>query len=151
MIKLADYFSKNELNDIAKQTIKVGNVYRIKMDYTNGIIPKPGDDSRNKFFVVLGFDSDGNAYGGVIINSVINKNVPQSIQDWHMPIKCSKYHFLSHDSFVDCSKLKQVSIEKFGQWEFKGTIDEDDVQLIIATVKDSPNETPKHLAMYGLY
>lgn len=43
MIKLADYFSKNELNDIAKQTIKVGNVYRIKMDYTNGIIPKPGD------------------------------------------------------------------------------------------------------------
>lgn len=67
MIKLADYLSKIELNDIAKYSVKIGDVYRIKMDNTNGITPKPGDDSRNKFFVVLGFDSEGNAYGGVII------------------------------------------------------------------------------------
>jgi hypothetical protein len=150
MIKLADYLSKIELNDIAKYSVKIGDVYRIKMDNTNGITPKPGDEYRNKFFVVLGFDSEGNAYGGVIINSQINKYVPQSIQDWHMPVKCSKYHFLSHDSFVDCSKLKNVSLDKFGEWEFKGQMDEEDIQLIIATVKDSPNETPKKLAMYGL-
>ena len=150
MIKLADFLSKSELDNIAKQAIRIGDVYRIEMNRANGITPKPGDDSRNKFFVVLGFDTEGNAYGGVIINSVINKNVPQSIQDWHMPIKCSKYHFLSHDSFVDCSKLKNVSLEKFEKWEFKGRMDDEDVQLIIATVKGSPNENPKHLAMYGL-
>lgn len=127
MIKLADFLSKSELDNIAKQAIRIGDVYRIEMNRANGITPKPGDDSRNKFFVVLGFDAEGNAYGGVIINSEINKNVPQSIQDWHMPIKCSKYHFLSHDSFVDCSKLKNVSLEKFEKWEFKGRMDDEDV------------------------
>ena len=150
MIKLADFLSKSELDNIAKQAIRIGDVYRIEMNRANGITPKPGDDSRNKFFVVLGFDAEGNAYGGVIINSVINKNVPQSIQDWHMPIKCSKYHFLSHNSFVDCSKLKSVSLEKFEKWEFKGRMDDEDVLLIIATVKGSPYENTKHLAMYGL-
>ena len=150
MIKLADYISKNNLSELTKHTIEVGDVYRIKMDQTNGIVPKAGDDYSNKYFIVLGFDTEGNAYGGVIINSGINRNVPQSIQDWHMPIKCSKYNFLSHDSFVDCSKLKHAPIAKFGGWEFKGKIEEEDVKLIIATIKESPNETPKHLAAYGL-
>ena len=150
MIKLADFLSKDNFKEIAKHTIKIGDVYRINMDYTNGIVPKAGDQSRNKFFVVLGFDSEGNAYGGVIINSEINKNVPKSIQDWHMPIKCSKYRFLSHDSFVDCSKLKHASITKFNEWIYKGEIWREDVDLIIATIKESPNETKKHLAMYGL-
>lgn len=119
MIKLADFLSKSELDNIAKQAIRIGDVYRIEMNRANGITPKAGDDSRNKFFVVLGFDAEGNAY-------------------------------LSHDSFVDCSKLKSVSLEKFEKWEFKGRMDDEDVQLIIATVKGSPNENPKHLAMYGL-
>ena len=46
--------------------------------------------------------------------------------------------------------MKSVSLEKFEKWEFKGRMDDEDVQLIIATVKGSPNENPKHLAMYGL-
>lgn len=150
MTKLFDILDEHSTRAIAKDSIKVGNVYRIKMDERNGIKPKAGDSSRNKFFIVLGFDSEGNAYGGVIINSNINQNIPQSMKDWHMPIKCSKYSFLEHDSFVDCSKLKTVSIEKFGKWQFLGVFSLDDVKLITATVKDSPNETKEHLAMFGL-
>lgn len=150
MTKLFDILDEHSTRAIAKDSIKVGNVYRIKMDERNGIKPKAGDSSRNKFFIVLGFDSEGNAYGGVIINSDINQNIPQSMKDWHMPIKCSKYSFLEHDSFVDCSKLKTVSIEKFGKWQFLGVFSLDDVKLITATVKDSPNETKEHLAMFGL-
>ena len=67
-----------------------------------------------------------------------------------MPIKCSKYSFLEHDSFVDCSKLKTVRIEKFGQWLFLGVFSWEDVKLITETVKESPNETKEHLAMFGL-
>lgn len=150
MTKLFESLKDDTLKKLAKNTVRVGDVYRIKMGRDNGIIPKGGDDSRNKFFVVLGFDANGNAYGGVIVNSMINRNVPQTIQDWHMPIKCSKYTFLTHDSFVDCSTLKSASIEKFGEWEFKGVICEEDLNLIVATIKSSPNESKMHLAMYGL-
>lgn len=120
------------------------------MNQKNGIIPKKGDDSRNKFFIVLGFDSEGNIYGGLIINSNINQRVPQAIKDWQMPIKCAKYAFLEHDSFVDCSRLKCASIEKFNAWKFLGFVDLEDVELIIGTIKESPNETPERLAMFGL-
>ena len=61
-----------------------------------------------------------------------------------MPIKQSKYKFLDYDSFVDCSKLKCTSIDKFGKWQFIGTILQDDIKLIIGTIKESPNETQEH-------
>ncbi|WP_300726686.1 hypothetical protein [uncultured Bacteroides sp.] len=150
MTKLYDLLDKAQAKAIAKETIKIGNVYRIKMDRSNGIVPKAGDKNRNKFFVVLGFDKDGNAYGGVIINSAINRFVPQTVRDWHMPIKCDKYKFLEHDSFVDCSKLMCAKAEKFGSWEFKGAIEQEDVSIIINTIKESPNESKAHLALYGL-
>lgn len=150
MTKLFDLLDNNSVNAIAKDSIEVGNVYRIKMNEKNGIKPKPGDDSRNKYFVVLGFDSNGDAYGGVIINSEINNRISPSIKDWQMPIKREKYNFLKHNSFVDCSRLKCADIKKFGSWQFMGFIDSEDVEIIISTIKDSPNETKAHLAMYGL-
>lgn len=150
MTKLFDILDENSAKNIAKKSIKIGNVYRIKMDGQNGIKPKSGASSRNKFFIVLGFDNEGNAYGGVIINSNINPNIPQTMKDWHMPIKCSKYGFLEHDSFVDCSKLKTANIDKFGKWQFLGIFSLEDVNLIIETVRESPNETKEHLAMFGL-
>ena len=149
MTKLFDLLNNDSIKSITQKSIEIGNVYRIQMDKSNGITPKPGDTSRNKFFVVLGFDEEGNIYGGVIINSNINQRVPDSVKDWQMPIKQSKYKFLDYDSFVDCSKLKCTSIDKFGKWQFIGTIQED-IDLIIGTIKESPNETPEHLALFGL-
>lgn len=150
MTKLSNLIDENSIKDIAKTTIKIGDVFRIKMDKKNGIIPKKGDDSRNKFFIVLGFDSNGNVYGGVIINSNINQRVPQSIKDWQMPIKCSDYQFLEHDSFVDCSRLMCANANKFATWNYLGIIKSVDIELIIATIKESPNETAKRLDMFGL-
>lgn len=150
MTKLFDLLNNDSIKSITQKSIEIGNVYRIQMDKSNGITPKPGDTSRNKFFVVLGFDEKGNIYGGVIINSNINQRVPDSVKDWQMPIKQSKYKFLDYDSFVDCSKLKCTSIDKFGKWQFIGTILQEDIELIIGTIKESPNETPEHLALFGL-
>lgn len=150
MTKLFDLLNNDIIKSITQKSIEIGNVYRIQMDKSNGITPKPGDTSRNKFFVVLGFDEEGNIYGGVIINSNINQHVPDSVKDWQMPIKQSKYKFLDYDSFVDCSKLKCTSIDKFGKWQFIGTILQEDIKLIIGTIKESPNETPEHLALFGL-
>lgn len=67
-----------------------------------------------------------------------------------MPIKCSEYSFLEYDSFVDCSRLKCASADKFNTWTYLGFIKLKDVELIIGAIKESPNETAAHLAIFGL-
>lgn len=149
-MKISDVLNEDELSRLAARTVKVGDVYEITMTEANGIKPKLGDTSRDKYFVVLGFDSEGVAYGGVIINSQINKNLPGHIKMYHMPIKQAKYPFLRYDSFVDCVQLKMAYPHKFNEWNYLGEIDEYDVELIIGTIKESPRESVEHLAQYGL-
>ena len=86
-MKIADALNEDELFRLAYHTVKVGDVYAITMTAANGIKPKPGDTSRDKYFVVLGFDADGIAYGGVIVKSQIKKNLPGHIQMYHIPLK----------------------------------------------------------------
>lgn len=150
MTKLFELLNEDSIKDISKISINIGDVFRIKMNNTNGINPKKGDNFRNKFFIVLGSDDEGMIYGGVIINSNINPNIPPSVKYLHMPIKCSKYPFLEHNSFVDCSQLKTAEARKFNSWKFLGSLVEDDVQLIIGTIQESPMETVAHLAIFGL-
>lgn len=149
-MKLSDALNEDMLSRLASRTVKVGDVYEITMTEANGITPKPGDASRDKYFVVLGFDANGVAYGGVIINSKINKNLPAHLKMYHMPIRQSKYPFLRYDSFVDCLRLKVAFPKKFNEWNFLGEIDDYDVDLIIGTIKESPAESEEHLAQYGL-
>jgi len=150
MMKISDALNDEELLKLTKQTVEIGDVYRMEMTETNGIKPKNGADSRNKYFVVLGFDNKGIAYGGVIINSKINPNLPAHLKMYHMPLPKAKYGFLDHNSFVDCVSLKRAFPKKFSQWQYLGKIDEYEVELIIGTIKDSPRENAAHLALYGL-
>ena len=46
----------NAANELAQSSINVGDVYLLNLDPSNGITPKNDDASRNKFFIVLGFD-----------------------------------------------------------------------------------------------
>lgn len=139
-----------QLKKLVTNTVEVGDVYRVKMTAKDGITPKDGDDSRNKFFVVLGFDNQGNIYGGVIINSKINQNVSQSVKDYHMPISCKKYTFLDHDSFVNCANLKTKPLSEFASSLKLGKIAEEDITLIKGTIKNSPNEKKAKLKQFGL-
>ena len=132
-MKFSDALKPEELSKLATHTVKVGDVYEITMTEANGIKPKAGDCSRDKYFIVLGFDSNGVAYGGVIINSQINKNL-----------------FLRYDSFVDCVRLKIAHPQKFNEWNYLGEVDEYDVELIIGTIKESPAESIEHLSQFGL-
>lgn len=150
MMKISDALNEADLSRLASRIVKIGDVYEITMSEANGIKPKPGDSSRDKYFVVLGFGSDGVAYGGVIINSHINKNLPAHIKMYHMPIKQSKYPFLRYDSFVDCVRLKTAYPNKFNEWNYLGEIDEYDIELIIGTIRESPGESKEHLSQYGL-
>lgn len=149
-MKISDALNEEGLSRLASRTVNVGDVYEMTMTAANGIRPKAGDSSRDKYFIVLGFDPNGVAYGGVIINSQINKKLPAHLKMYHMPIKQSKYPFLSYDSFVDCVRLKVAYPQKFNEWNYLGVIDEYDVELIIGTVKESPAESEEGLAQFGL-
>lgn len=149
-MKISDALNEENISRLASRTLKVGDVYEITMTEANGIKPKAGDSSRDKYFIILGFDSNGVAYGGVIINSQINKNLPPHLKMYHMPIKQSKYRFLQYDSFVDCLRLKIAFPNKFNEWNYLGRIEDYDVELIIGTIKESPVESEKRLAQFGL-
>lgn len=150
MMRIGDALNRGALLKLAQRTISVGDVYEITMDKTNGIVPKPGDLSRDKYFIVLGYDGNDIIYGGVIINSNINANLPPHIKMLHMRISASKYKFLQHNSYVDCAQLKTVSPHKFGTWNYLGCIDDDDVKLIVGTIKESPRENKAHLSAFGI-
>lgn len=150
MIKFSDALNAEDLSQLAAKTVKVGDVYEITMTESNGIKPKAGYESRNKYFIVLGFDNEGRVYGGVIINSRINQNLPTRLKIYHMPISHVKYPFLRYDSFVDCVRLKIVFPQKFNEWIYLGEIDDNDVRLIIGTIKESPAESEEHLASFGI-
>lgn len=92
------------IDEAVSDEVRLGDVYKIELSRADGIIPKNGYDTRDKFFVVLGFDEQGNVYGGILFNSKINQNLPTLIKDYHMPISAKAYPFLLHDSFLNCTK-----------------------------------------------
>ena len=141
---------KDGIRELMKNAVSVGDVYLLRMTEADGVTPKDGGNSRNKFFVVLGFDNKGNIYGGVVVNSSINQRMPQSITDCYMPISCKKYPFLQHDSFVNCANLKTKPMEGFIGAKRLGVIEDDDIVLIKATVVNSPNEKRARLKQFGL-
>lgn len=141
---------EKQLQSIIKQSVNVGDVYLVELDRSNGITPKDGDETRWKFFVVLGFDDEGNAYGGVIINSRINQQMEQVVKDYHMPISSSKYAFLKYDSFVDCLQIKTAPLAKLSSGRYKGKIDAEDTELIKGTLKNSPREKAARLRKFGI-
>ena len=153
MAKFADVLS-DKSKHILFSTIERGDVIRMKLTPEEGIKPKnEGDDSRNKYFIVLGKTSDGALIGFVVINSHINENLSVPLQRQHRPISVSKYPFLKQDRFVDCSRLKEISLGNFADrynCQSFGKIDEDDLRMITDALKSSTVETPNKLRRFGL-
>ena len=129
--------------------IKIGDVFCVTMNKANGVVPKPGDASRDKFFVVLGFDNDGNVYGGVIFNSFINMNLPPNVRAMHL-IKGESYDFLSYDSYIDCSSIKIVKKNKLLKSTSLGTLEEKDITLVCDKIKSNSRINKAELKRFGL-
>lgn len=138
------------VDDIARDAIKIGDVHMLVLDKANGITPKDGEKTRNKFFVVLGFDKDGNVIGGVVINSKINNKLPHVITDYQLPVSVEQCPFLEHNSYVNCSRLMVAERKKFDRTTYRGEIDSELTELIIGTVKESPTANKKMLEDFGI-
>lgn len=131
-------------------TIKSGDVFLIPLEQSNGVLLANNQKTRNKYLVVLGIDSEEVVYGGVVINSKINKNVPIAIQDSHYPIKKCHHDFLEYDSFIDCSKIMPVGKSNLLRHDLVGKIRSIDMDLVFETVRDSKiikNRTKKEFGL----
>lgn len=135
---------------LARNTINVGDVHFVTLDETNGITPKEGT-TRNKFFIVLGFDQKGNVIGGLVINSNINHNLPTTITDYLLPVTVEQCPFLQHNSFVNCSRLITANRDRFNSSTYRGSIEDKELMsTIVETVKESPTVNRKRLKDFNI-
>ncbi|MBO4906245.1 MAG: hypothetical protein J5486_04300 [Bacteroidaceae bacterium] len=141
----------NKADDLVRCTITVGDVHIVSLSKSEGITPKDGKDSRDKFLIVLGFDKDGNVIGGIVINSKVNLQLPSYITDYLMPVSKQQLPFLRHDSFVNCSHLVTVHKDKFNRATFRGKIEDDELmELIVGTVTHNPYISRQQLKEFGI-
>jgi hypothetical protein len=121
--------------------IKIGDIYRIPMDNSDGIKPKGSDTYRNKFIVIIG--SDGNGYFGAVVTNT---------KDHHL-IPIEFQYPLNHEGyacFVNCFKLYEVSSERLPQVLYRGNVSDEDLELIMDCVRTSPRISENTLKRYGL-
>jgi hypothetical protein len=107
----------------------------------DGIIPKGNDAYRNKYIVIIGHDGK-NLYGAVATNTRDHHLVPI---DFQYPFKHEGYN-----CFVNCYQLHQVSSERLTDDCYKGKISDEDFELIVECVKDSPLIQEKLLKKFGI-
>lgn len=133
---------------------EVGEIYHLRFTRGDGIIPKnPEDTYRDKFFVVVGLNNEGDVLGYLFINSTINKGLSQEVKDFHYKISCSDYSFLDHDSQIDCSDLKQMTIIRFAQTINRGKcgmLNKKDLEIVLDLVVISPTSVTKILRKFNL-
>ena len=138
-------------DELTQNSINIGDVHLLNLDQNNGITPKSGDTTRNKFFIVLGFDNEGNVIGGLVINSKINYKLPPSVTDYQLPVSVEQFPFLEHNSFINCSKIIVAKRSKFNKTTYRGEIsDIEMMELIINTVKESPTVNKMQLKEIGI-
>lgn len=138
-------------DQLTQNNINVGDIHLLKLDKSNGITTKNGDKTRDKFFIVLGFDEEGNVIGGLVINSSINYNLPTVITDYQLPVTVEQFPFLKYNSFINCSKIIIAKRSKFTKDTYRGAISDDEMlELIIDTVKESPTVNKKQLEEFGI-
>lgn len=141
MVNIGDILSESVRSNLIFKSAEIGDVFRLKFE--------------PKYFVILGIDDAGNAFGFVVINSVINQHLPLERRNLHYQLKSSKYSFLEgKDRFVDCSDFKQISkirfTELFGNNSLRGKIDDEDLQYIKDAVVSYEDAPKKILKRFGL-
>lgn len=153
---IGDLLSDELKRHLLVSAVREGDVFRMHLGDEEGVKGKnSGDDGRNKYFVIIGHDSEGNALGFVLINSEINKDLPVKRKEMHYPLYAKDYSFLEgKDRFVDCSDFKVIFQKKFtqlfGSQTSKGQICESDLNYIKTAIISYEDAEPKLLKRFGL-
>lgn len=129
--------SSEKAIELFKTTVQIGDVYYVELSKEEGIHPKDGYSTRNKYYVVLGIDDDC-IYGGIVFNSEINRNLTHQIEEYQIIISADKYPFIKHKSYLDCTKIFPAPPERLMYSEKVGSIDTID----LCYAKEKINRAP---------
>lgn len=152
---MADLLPKDKLADVVTSVVEEGDVYRMKLDAREEIVGKDGAESRNKYFIIVGHDSEGNALGFFVVDTVVNPCLPLARREKHLKIEASKYAFLEGvDRYVDCSDFKVIQkgrfTDLFSADKAKAKIAADDIAKIKQEAVTYRNANKARLKRFGL-
>lgn len=119
----------------------------------DGVKPKrPEDDSRDKYFVVIGVENDRVLVGSVLINSIINNKMFHRIAEYQYRITPDTYRFLTKDeSYIDCYSIKEIPFERIlADAEYIGSLLEEDFSEVKSLLHKSPVVIPAILKKYHI-
>ena len=142
-----------DINALKELSIRSGSVFYMRFYPKDNVVPKfAGDEYRDKYFVILGKDSDGSYIALSLINSEINANLKTRIGLYQHQIKQEDYSFLQgKDRYVDCYSIKEVSVSRILELgEYKGVLNDDDLAKVIELVNSSPVISVAILKQYSL-
>ena len=129
---------KQEQQVSSGSDMNVGDIVYQNMDANDGLTLKNGYQNRNKYFVIVGKNSKGDAIGLCFINSDLDfyKNNPNR-QKYQYTLKQENYPgILEKDSRLDCAELftlkarKSVAVKA----EVVGHLTSDDEEKVIPLV-----------------
>jgi hypothetical protein len=92
------------------------------------------------------------------INSQINPNVfpTEELRSYHIPLDAEKCSFLDHDSYLDCSQILELPIDKIkdihaGESDsYIGKLDEENIYIAIETVASAKTISKKTKRRFNL-
>lgn len=138
----------------SKDDLHVGDILSLEMDENDGLKLRGGYKTRDKFVVVIGINSKGDAIGALLINSEIDytKDTPE-LKPFQYPMKQEKYpEILDYDSWLDCTDLFLLKSRKIvaKKAEFKCRVQDDDFPKVIGLVRNYEGIARHIKVKYGI-
>ena len=138
MPTLGELFPDFYRQSFSTRSIVPGSVFRTFTDKSS--------PPKIKIFVVLVAKNGMASVASLFVNTEINASLfpSQELQDLHIPLFSNYCDFLKHDSFLDCSQIKEMSLDWLqSQIEndpgvLVGTLDERTLSSAINKVKKAP-------------
>lgn len=124
----------------SKEDLHIGDILCLEMDEKDGLKLRGKYKTRDKFVVVVGVNSKGDAIGALLINSEIDytKDTPE-LKPYQFPMKKEKYpEILDYDSWLDCTDLFLLKSRKIiaKKAELKCRVQDDDFQKVLDLVRN---------------
>jgi len=151
-MSLGDFIPNNlKKNLLLPDGLKIGMVLRAFVNFTN--------PPKEKRFVIVGFKDDSISVASVLINTNVNLNINynQELQSQHLFFENEDRTYLTHDSYIDCSCIHELSLSEINEKVdvdptiVIGSVEKDDLNIIMNTLVDSDFIKGKHKKRYGFY
>jgi hypothetical protein len=150
MATLGNFFSEEDRKKFAEANITPGTVLKCFVKNTN--------PPKEKRFVVLGTDREGNLIGVVFLNTNINWKVIRTfdLQKLQYYIEADQNDFIDRDCYIDCSEIIELSKEDVlagitkSPGNVLGKVSDEQLNTIIGFIRQSPKITPKVRKKYGI-